>query len=192
MAFVNSQLQSLFIRAVLFPALAWSAAALSWAQEIQGEARTAADIKTANANVNSGASAFSQRPWLSISGASYHLERAQEFNQKNPGVGLEWPVTAPWVYDTRIALGTFKNSESARSNYAGAFIFPWSNESGRFKAGALLGVINGYQGANNGGFFLLAVPTLAYEADVVGANLFIIPPVSTIPTTLAVQLKFRF
>lgn len=136
--------------------------------------------------------ALPTRPWLSLSGVSYHLERASEFNQNNPGVGVEWPVQAPWSYDTRLALGGFKNSESARSLYAGAFIFPFSSASGQFKAGALLGMIDGYKGANNGGFFPLAVPTIAYEADHFGANLFLIPPVSTIPPTLALQLKFRF
>lgn len=137
-------------------------------------------------------SALPTRPWLSLSGVSYHLERASEFNQNNPGVGVEWPVQAPWSYDTRLALGGFKNSESAKSLYAGAFIFPFSSASGQFKAGALLGMIDGYKGANNGGFFPLAVPTIAYEADHFGANLFLIPPVSTIPPTLALQLKFRF
>lgn len=137
-------------------------------------------------------SALPTRPWLSLSGVSYHLERASEFNQNNPGMGVEWPIQAPWSYDTRLALGGFKNSESARSLYAGAFIFPFSSASGQFKAGALLGMIDGYKGANNGGFFPLAVPTIAYEADHFGANLFLIPPVSTIPPTLALQLKFRF
>lgn len=136
--------------------------------------------------------ALPTRPWVSLSGVSYHLERASEFNQNNPGMGVEWPIQAPWSYDTRLALGGFKNSESARSLYAGAFIFPFSSASGQFKAGALLGMIDGYKGANNGGFFPLAVPTIAYEADHIGANLFLIPPVSTIPPTLALQLKFRF
>lgn len=137
-------------------------------------------------------SALPTRPWVSLSGVSYHLERASEFNQNNPGMGVEWPIQAPWSYDTRLALGGFKNSESARSLYAGAFIFPFSSASGQFKAGALLGMIDGYKGANNGGFFPLAVPTIAYEADHFGANLFLIPPVSTIPPTLALQLKLRF
>lgn len=137
-------------------------------------------------------SALPTRPWVSLSGVSYHLERASEFNQNNPGMGVEWPIQAPWSYDTRLALGGFKNSESARSLYAGAFIFPFSSASGQFKAGALLGMIDGYKGANNGGFFPLAVPTIAYEADHFGANLFLIPPVSTIPPTLALQFKFRF
>lgn len=137
-------------------------------------------------------SALPTRPWVSLSGVSYHLERASEFNQNNPGMGVEWPIQAPWSYDTRLALGGFKNSESARSLYAGAFIFPFSSASGQFKAGALLGMIDGYKGANNGGFFPLAVPTIAFEADHFGANLFLIPPVSTIPPTLALQLKFRF
>ena len=137
-------------------------------------------------------SALPTRPWVSISGVSYHLERASEFNQNNPGMGVEWPIQAPWSYDTRLALGGFKNSESARSLYAGAFIFPFSGASGQFKAGALLGMIDGYKGANNGGFFPLAVPTIAYEAEHFGANLFLIPPVSTIPPTLALQFKLRF
>jgi hypothetical protein len=132
------------------------------------------------------------RPWISVSGASYHLERASQFNQNNPGVGIEWPIQAPWSYDTRLAVGGFKNSESARSLYAGAFIFPFSSASGQFKAGALLGMIDGYKGANSGGFFPLAVPTIAYEAEHFGANLFLIPPVSTIPPTLALQFKLRF
>ena len=137
-------------------------------------------------------SALPTRPWVSLSGVSYHLERASEFNQNNPGMGVEGPIQAPWSYDTRLAIGGFKNSESARSLYAGAFIFPFSSASGQFKAGALLGMIDGYKGANNGGFFPLAVPTIAYEAEHFGANLFLIPPVSTIPPTLALQFKLRF
>ncbi len=144
------------------------------------------------ASTNGNTSTQSTRPWISLGGVSYHLQRANEFNQTNLGIGVEWPVQAPWTYETRIAFGGFKNSENQRSLYAGAFIFPLSSASGQFKAGALLGMIDGYKGANTGGFFPLAVPTISYETGHIGANLFLIPPVSTIPPTLAVQLKFRF
>jgi hypothetical protein len=132
--------------------------------------------------------------WVSIGVGSQHLSNASQYNQNNPGLGIEIPFTNPWMpsIDSRYVLGFFRNSERATSTYGGAFFFPWAHEASHIKAGALVGIINGYERANNGGFFPLVVPTLAYEGKVFGANLFLIPPVAGIPATLALQVKVGF
>lgn len=135
--------------------------------------------------------------WLSSGVGSYHLQNADQYNQRNPGLGLEVPFTVPHMpallgQDLRWAVGFFRNSERATSVYAGAFLFPWSGAEGRVKIGALAGVINGYQRANQGGFFPLMVPTLAFEVQAWGANVFWVPPVAGVPSTLALQVKRAF
>ena len=122
---------------------------------------------------------------------SQHLQNASQYNQQNFGLGVEIPFQADWlpVADARYALGFFRNSERARSIYAGAFLFPFGKPQDTLKFGALVGVINGYERANHGGFFPLVVPTLAFELDGLGANLFLVPPVAGIPATLALQVK---
>lgn len=127
--------------------------------------------------------------WISLGVGSQHLSNASQYNQSNPGLGLEWPVQVKGWPDTRGAIGFFKNSENARSVYVGGLVFPWHYREGQVKLGALVGVIDGYKRANNGGFFPLLVPTVAFESGRWGANVFLVPPVAGIPATLALQLK---
>ena len=135
-----------------------------------------------------------ERRWLSVGVGSQHLSNASQYNQSNPGLGIEWPMRTAWLpeIDTRLAVGFFNNSESARSIYAGGFVFPWHYREGQIKLGALVGVIDGYKRANNGGFFPLLVPTVAFESQRWGANVFLVPPVAGIPSTLALQVKVAF
>jgi hypothetical protein len=132
--------------------------------------------------------------WVSVGVGSQHLQNASQYNQQNFGLGVEIPFQADWlpVVDTRYALGFFRNSERARSIYAGAFLFPFAKPQDPIKLGALVGVINGYERANHGGFFPLVVPTLAFEQNGFGANLFLVPPVAGIPATLALQVKMGY
>lgn len=134
------------------------------------------------------------RTWVSVGVGSQHFQNASQYNQKNLGLGLEIPFQAEWlpVADARAVLGFFRNSERARSIYAGAFLFPFAKPQDAIKFGALVGLINGYERANNGGFFPLLVPTLAYEQSGFGANLFLVPPVAGIPATFALQVKMGF
>jgi hypothetical protein len=149
-------------------------------------------VPVANTKISTDTS--TAKRWVSIGIGSHHLSNASQYNQNNPGLGIEIPFTNPWMpsIDSRYALGFFRNSERATSTYGGAFFFPWAHDASHIKAGALVGIINGYERANNSGFFPLVVPTLAYEGKGFGANLFLIPPVAGIPATLALQVKVGF
>lgn len=165
-------------------------ALLAWSVLCSGASQ--AQAQSAKASASDATTA--PRYWISVGVGSQHLKDASQYNQNNPGLGIEVPFQAEALgaMDTRYALGFFRNSERARSIYIGAFVFPWASSDSHWKFGALAGVINGYHRANNGGFFPLLVPTLAYEHQNLGANVFLVPPVAGIPATLALQLKWGF
>jgi hypothetical protein len=141
-------------------------------------------------------SAFCETPerWLTISQGSYHFKNQAQYNQTNPGFGLEWTFKNQWVHDTRVAAGRFYNSDRYYSNYLGVVATPFRVLDGAFnvQAGALLGTINGYPRAYDGGYFPLIAPVITMQYGAAGANIFIIPPFKGIPTTAALQLKVGF
>ncbi len=133
-------------------------------------------------------------PWLTISQGSYHFKDREQYNQDNPGFGFEWGFKNEWVHDTRWVGGRFYNSDRRYSNYAGVIATPYRALEGslHIKFGALVGVINGYPRAYNGGYFPLLAPVVTLQHGAVGANVFIIPPFKGIPATAALQLKVGF
>jgi hypothetical protein len=143
--------------------------------------------------INSAAAETPDR-WFTISQSSYHFKNQSQYNQNNQGFGFEWTVKNPWVHDTRLAGGRFYNSDRYYSNYWGVVATPYRLIDGTFnvQAGALLGTINGYPRANNGGYFPLLAPVISVQYGAAGANIFIIPPFAGVPATAALQLKVGF
>lgn len=69
--------------------------------------------------------------------ASLHLNDGRDYNQVNPGLGVEWGLT------THIGVGAYANSSRRLSVYS-----TWSREyrfTQRFSAGVELGGVTGYQ-----------------------------------------------
>jgi hypothetical protein len=142
----------------------------------------------------SAACAETPERWFTISQGSYHFKNQDQYNQNNHGFGFEWSFKNPWVHDTRVAAGRFYNSDRYYSNYVGMVATPYRVIDGTFnvQVGAMLGAINGYPRAYNGGYFPLIAPMIALQYGAAGANIFIIPPFKGIPATAALQLKVGF
>jgi hypothetical protein len=132
--------------------------------------------------------------WLTISQSSYHFKNPEQYNQDNHGFGFETTLKNNWVHDTRLTLGRFYNSDRRYSNYLGLVATPYHLLDGSLnaQAGAMVGMINGYPRANNGGYFVMIAPMISVQYGAAGANFFIIPPFKGIPATIALQLKAGF
>jgi hypothetical protein len=144
----------------------------------------------------SAAQADAPEHWLTMSQGSYHLnpQAGKRYNQSNPGFGFEWAFKNDWVRNTRWIGGRFYNSDWHYSNYAGVLATPFNWLEGEYKvqAGAVLGTINGYPTARNGGWLPMIAPLVQISYGPVGTNVYLIPPIKGVPATLGVQLKVGF
>lgn len=108
-----------------------------------------------------------------ISGVSWH--EYGDFNEVNGGYGIRYNDTA-----VPVVVGTFLNSESTQSVYAGFefgyAVYPW------LSAGVDVLVVSGYQR----GPFVAPVPYV----EVWRIKTTIIPPTKTSPLTLGLQVRY--
>jgi hypothetical protein len=119
--------------------------------------------------------------WGVASVTSYHFDDGNH-NQKNLGVGLEQTINEDWS----VMAGEYKNSMYRTSVYAGVVWKPL--RLGDFHFGFAGGAITGYLSHP----VPLAVPTMSWEHQRIGANLFFAPHVKDAPGVLGLQLKFKF
>jgi hypothetical protein len=131
--------------------------------------------------------------WLTSGFLSHHTGQSTRYhyNQHNDGVGVEWHESASWQFNA----GHYRNSVRHGSTYLQAAWMPLGlalGEGLRLKAGASLGVINGYPKVEHGRYFPTLVPALALESRRFGLNLVYIPSVGKkVDGALALQLKLR-
>ena len=128
--------------------------------------------------------------WLNPGFFSWHFDRSENFREDNWGVGAE-VVLAP---DHALMAGTFINSDRGRSHYASYQWRPlhWQPHGTNVSAGIALGVFDGYQKINNGGWFIGLLPLLAVEGKRVGANFSIVPTIKDrVHGAVVVQIKLR-
>ena len=124
--------------------------------------------------------------WLNPGLHSYHFQTDRNLNNNNYGLGVEFRYSTTKSF----TVGSFYNSEYETSNYAAWIWQPVMLGPVRF--GALLGAINGYPRANNGGWFPLILPVASYEYKFVGINLTYIPTIqNTLYGALSLQLKIK-
>ena len=133
--------------------------------------------------------------WLNLNVASRHfgserdfLPPGESFNESNPGIGVE----VQWQPRHGLAAGYYRNSVDEDSLYALYQYTPLA--LGRYvRVGAMVGVVTGYPGYNDGGLAPGAGLVAKIEGARFGANLVFLPEVSDItPNTLGLQLKYRF
>lgn len=124
--------------------------------------------------------------WLNPGMYSYHYDKSQSFNNNNLGIGFEYRYSSV----SSITIGTFKNSDSTQSNYAGIYWQPLA--FGPVNFGVVAGGFNGYQSSNNGGWFPAIFPAATIEGKWLGANLFFIPTVGDkVHGAISLQLKIK-
>ena len=86
--------------------------------------------------------------YLNIAGVSYHGDRSGNWNEKNPGIGIE--------HDGYIA-GYYRNSYNKDTVYAG---YAWRPlQAGAFKAGVIVAAASGYHSP------VVAMPSVVVGGD---------------------------
>jgi hypothetical protein len=126
--------------------------------------------------------------WLNAGFLSYHADRSQDYREDNIGLGMETMFTP----DHGFFLGTYINSDDARSHYA---MYQWRPLHGHLRSvsvsgGLIAGVLDGYA-RNDGGWFFGAAPVLFFDGERFGANLVVIPNSEPERRLVALQLKLR-
>jgi len=133
--------------------------------------------------------------WGNLNLASHHfggeddfLAEGDSFNEFNPGIGAE----VQWQPRHAVAFGYFRNSVDENSLYALYHYTPL--QLGRYvRAGAMLGVVTGYPGYNDGGIAPGGGLIAKIEGNRLGVNLIFLPRISEVtPNTLGLQVKLRF
>jgi hypothetical protein len=133
--------------------------------------------------------------WADVMVGSHHIHPYRNFEDFNPGVGLECSVTPKWA----ASVGYFRNSLDRPSFYAGAIYTPEFAHWGWLRLGAMGGIISGYNygrygvGPGNSTGLVLA-PTAITQFGRFAVNFILIPPIraDNLPFTVGFQAKYRF
>jgi hypothetical protein len=131
---------------------------------------------------------YSPEVWLNGGLFSYHLNRGNNYRERNWGLGAEVIVAR----DHALLAGTYLNSENNRSHYAGYEWRPlhWQPFALEVSAGVAITAVDGYPTTNNGGWFVAPIPTLAIEGRRFGVNLVLVPNFKQ-GTAVAAQFKLK-
>ncbi len=149
-------------------------------------ANEAADDKAA-------AGEFKPQLWLDSGFWSHHTKpnanASKPYREHNAGLGVEWRFKPQW----QVNAGHYRNSLDEASNYLQLGWMPlnWSPAGDlKLEFGGSVGVVNGYPGIANKGYFPSLVPVATAEWRRVGINLVYIPSIGRIHGAYAAQLKF--
>jgi hypothetical protein len=132
--------------------------------------------------------------WADFMIGSQHIHPDREFDDFNPGAGIECSIAKNWA----AAFGYFRNSLDRPSFYGGALYTPDYAHWGWFRLGAMGGIITGYNygqiglGAGNRTGPVVA-PVAVTRFGRFGANFILIPPIREdhLPFTVGLQVKYR-
>jgi len=133
--------------------------------------------------------------WVDAMVGSYHIHPDKDFEQFNPGLGIEcWPGDT-WA----LTAGGFRNSLRRPSYYGGAVWAPEFLHWGFVRLAAMGGIISGYNYGNwglgrNHTIGPVAAPIVMVAYKRVGVNFIVIPPIPSddLPFTIGFQLRVKF
>lgn len=171
--------------------LACAAIAPALAQEATADA--AASATAGPAAPSAAKTTFDRELWVTSGFLSHHTGHSTRYhyNEHNDGLGLEWRYSADWQFNA----GHYRNSVRHGSTYLQAAWMPVERPLGddlRLRAGASIGIINGYPKVNHRRFFATLVPALSIETHRLGLNVVYIPSVGKkVDGAFALQLKVR-
>jgi len=133
------------------------------------------------------AAPFSQQIWLSPGLYSRHFDRDKGLRDANPGLGVE----IAFAPDHAVMVGTYINSNDARSRYAAYAWRPlhWQVAGLDLGAGVIFAAFDGYPNYRDGGWFVAPLPLVSLEGRRLGVNLSLIP---TLPGRTDGALAFQF
>lgn len=132
--------------------------------------------------------------WIDVNLASYHfgdasdyLAPGEHFNQRNYGAGVE----LQWQPRHAASAGYYRNSVFHDSWYA-LYHYTPLQLGAHVRVGAMVGLVNGYPGYNDGGVAPAGALVAKIENHRVGVNLIWLPPIPNVtPSTLGLQAKIR-
>lgn len=128
--------------------------------------------------------------WINAGFLSWHFESDEDLRGDNWGVGAE-VVLKP---EHAVMGGNYLNSDGERSNYLAYLWRPlhWRPYGIDVRAGIAIGAFEGYESANNGGWYVVPLPLLAVEGRHIGANFTIVPTIKDkVHGAIVMQLKLR-
>jgi hypothetical protein len=124
--------------------------------------------------------------WINPGFYSYHFDTSKDLNNNNHGFGVEVSLTDTYS----LTAGVFENSNRATSHYLGAYVMPF--KVGAIRAGAAVGVFDGYPNMRQGGWFPALVPTMAIEGQRLGLNISYTPKIGDkLNSALSFQVKYN-
>jgi hypothetical protein len=133
--------------------------------------------------------------WADVMLGSHHIRPYRQFDEFNPGVGVECALTPQWA----ATVGYFRNSLDRPSFYGGAAYSPEFAHWSWFRLGLMGGIISGY---NFGRFGVgserrtgpVLAPTAMTRFGRFGVNFILIPPIraNNLPFTVGFQARYQF
>lgn len=124
--------------------------------------------------------------WLNPGFYSFHFDKDKGLNDNNFGPGIEYRYSTT----SSITVGAFDNSDNQTSRFVGWYWQPL--ELGPARLGVVIGALDGYPKARNGGWFPAAIPAVSMEYKMVGTNILIIPGYKDrLYGAISVQVKVR-
>ncbi len=122
--------------------------------------------------------------YMSPGGVSYHQDRKAGYNERNHGLSLTYRADAELAY----SAGGFGNSLHRRAYFAAARWTPV--QMGWVRAGALVGVVTGYDAAG-GGPIPVALPAVAVDIGPVDVTVIGWPSMMGSGAGIAAQFAVR-
>jgi len=177
-----------FLLGVLWASGAWADSAQAPSQPARGEQTPMA---LANASLEGAPAATPPLAarhsiWLNPGFYSAHFDTNKGLRNENFGLGVEVRLNEDWS----VTAGRFINSDSAHSNYVGAYYQPFTFAYGKW--GVVMGAFNGYPKAFDGGWFPAVLPVASWESRWVGLNVALVPPLQDrLYGAVTFQLKVR-
>jgi hypothetical protein len=124
--------------------------------------------------------------WVVATVHSFHTNRTAGYNENNFGIGLEKKLTENLTF----GFGEYRNSIWNNSTYIGFMYTPFHLWG--LKAGAMMGLINGYSSDVNA-YSPLLIPALVYEKNKWGINAIFVPPITSVDSgVVGFQVKYKW
>ena len=125
--------------------------------------------------------AYAGEVWMSSGGVSYHTDRSKGYNERNPGVGLEYR----WDTTHSLGAGAYLNSNRNISTLAVYTWTPLGNDVVRF--GLLGGLAAGYASPVTP----LILPAMTVQLGSVGATVVAWPSIRGGSGGVGVQFRVK-
>jgi hypothetical protein len=156
---------------------------------------TVATLLTSGWSSSAHASLCGDGLWADAMIASHHVHPDKDFEQFNPGIGVECWVAPQWA----VTGGYFRNSLSKPSFYGGGVWGPDFLHWHYIRLAVMAGLISGYDYGSYGighnhTVGPVAAPLIMLDYKRIGANIILIPPIpsSDLPFTLGFMLRLKF